>query len=110
MNADIQEYVKACIIKGESDDVGDSKEGNKQYAIINTLYLSLKSNDRLSELIPLLRHENPYVRLWAASHTLRTAKSKAVRTLKSLSKLRGMVGFISATTLKEWKKGNLTEL
>jgi len=52
MNADIQEYVKACIIKGESDDVGDSKEGNKQYAIINTLYLSLKSNDRLSELIP----------------------------------------------------------
>ena len=110
MNADIQAYVSACIIKGEADDVGNSEEGNEQYPIINTIYLSLKSSDRLNELIPLLDHENPHVRTWAACHTLKISRRKAEKTLKSVSRLRGMVGFIAATTLKEWKKGNLDDM
>ena len=44
MSPDIQKFVKACIIKGEADEFGDSRKGNRQYKTIRSVYEVLKSN------------------------------------------------------------------
>jgi len=68
----------------------------------------MRSNDRLSELVDLLEHEDPYVRLWAASYTLQIMPTKAEKVLEEISHVKGvMAGFSAKMTLEEWKKGTL---
>jgi len=38
MNNDLQKFAEACIVKGECEEIGDSKKGNKQYKTIHTIY------------------------------------------------------------------------
>ena len=107
MNDILRKFEEACILKGEADELGNSKKGNKQYKVIHSAYLSLKKNNRLDELASLLDHENPYVRLWASAYTLQISQAKAEKTLQSLSKIKGNVGFCSEMTLREWENGSL---
>ena len=107
MDADLEKFERACILKGEADELGDSKKGNKQYKIIHSVYLLFKNNNRLDELLSLLDHENPYVKLWASAYTLHISQSIAEKTLESLSNLKGNIGFCSEMTLREWRNGNL---
>lgn len=108
MNNDLQKFAEACTIKGECEEIGDSKRGNKQYKTIHTVYLLLKAEGRLGELLELLENDNPYVRSWAAGYTLQIAPQKAEKVLVELSKIKGRpVAFNSEMTLQEWRKGNL---
>jgi len=108
MNNDLQKFAEACIAKGECEEIGDSKKGNKQYKTIHTIYLLLKEEGRLDELLELLDHDNPYVRSWAAGYTLQISPKKAKEVLIELSKIKGRpVAFNSEMTLREWRKGNL---
>jgi hypothetical protein len=103
----IQKFTKACIIKGKADEAGDSRKGNKQYKIINATYQELKANKCLNELLPLLEHENLYVRMWASGYLLQITPAIAEKVLEQLSSLRGNIGFCSTITLREWRSGNL---
>ena len=104
----IGKFVDACIAKGEGEESGNTKQDRKHYEIIHSSYLRLKEAGRLEELLELLNHENPYVRLWAASYTLQIAPAKAERTLEELSCIRGVpAGFSASITLKEWRAGRL---
>ena len=107
MNVDINKFKEACILKGEAEELGDSKKGNKQHKIIHSIYLMLKKNHRLDELLSLLNHENPYVRLWASAYTLQISQEMAEKTLETLASLIGNIGFCSEMTLREWRNGNL---
>lgn len=107
MDNELKKFVEACIAKGEAEELGDSKTGNKQYKVISKVYMALKENNRITELLVLLNHENPYVRLWAAGYTLQILDSRAESVLEELSLLRGLIGFNSKMTLSEWRKGNL---
>ena len=97
----------ACVEKGEAEELGDFKKGNKLYKTIYSTYLFLCNSNRLFELIPLLDHANPYVRLWASTYALQIDQSKAEQALELLSMLGGNVGFCSSITLREWKHGRL---
>ena len=104
----IDTFVDACIAKGEGEESGNTKDDRKHYKIIHSSYLQLKDAGRLEELLNLLNHENPYVRLWAASYTLQIAPAKAEKTLRKLSCIRGIpAGFSASITLKEWRAGRL---
>ena len=107
MNEEICKFVTACSLKGEFEEVGNSKKGNEQYKIINASYILLKDNGRLDELLALLDHENPYVRLWAASFTLQFSPLKAEKALEELTELRRNIGFDAKMTLQVWRSGNL---
>ncbi len=104
----IVKFVDACIAKGEGEESGNTKKDRKHYKIIHSSYLQLKDAGRLEELLNFLNHENPYVRLWAASYTLQIAPVKAEKTLEELSMTKGvMAGFSASITLKEWRAGRL---
>ena len=104
----IDTFVNACIAKGEDEESGNTKDDRKHYKILHSSYLQLKDAGRLEELLELLTHENPYVRLWAASYTLQIAPVRAESTLEELSGTRGVpAGFSASITLKEWRAGRL---
>ena len=108
MHIELEKFICACIEKGKYEELGNSKMGNKQYTIIKSAYLSLKKAGRLDDMTGLLEHENPYVRLWAASYMLPILPTKSENTLKELSTLKGKpVAFSAQMTLQEWRKGNL---
>ncbi len=107
MNRDIAEFVRACIAKGEGEESGDTKHDRKYYNIIRKVYLKLKKEQRLDELLPLLQHESPYARLWAASYTLQIDPVKAEEALERLAATRKlMAGFSAQITLREWRSGH----
>jgi len=109
MNDELEKFVNACIAKGDAEESGDfiSSKDKKNYNTINSVYHSLKEGNRLNELLALLDHEHPYVRMWASGYTLHLPNSKAEKVLTSLSKLRGNIGFCAENTLIAWKKGAL---
>jgi hypothetical protein len=58
-------------------------------------------------LIKLTHHEEPYVRLWSATHTLSFDANNGERVLQELTIFPGMIGLTAEMTLSEWKKGSL---
>ncbi len=107
MSDEVKKFTEACIEKGKFEEVGNSKDGNKQYIIIHSAYLSLVKDNRLNELLVLLNHENPYVKLWAAGYTLQIAPVQAEKALLEVDELDENVGFGAEMTLREWRKGTL---
>ncbi len=108
MNAELLKFVEACTRRGEFEELGNSKQANKEYKNIHSLYLLLKKENRVEELLELLNHENPYVRLWAATYALQVSSVKAESALINLSGTKGnLIGLCAQMTLQEWKKGNL---
>ncbi|MCL2816992.1 MAG: hypothetical protein FWD39_01220 [Clostridiales bacterium] len=116
MNADLAKFEIACTLKGAYDEVGDSKKGNKQYDIIRSVYLLLKKENRLEEMLELLGPaKNPYVRAWAAGYTLQISPREAEKTLKELIRIgkksvcitERKVAFDAEMTLEGWKEGEL---
>ncbi|HHV09434.1 MAG TPA: DUF2019 domain-containing protein [Clostridiales bacterium] len=77
MNSDLQKFADACVAKGKYEEIGDSKNGNRQYKVINSIYLLLKKEKRLHELLELINHNNPYVRSWAAGYVLPLSPAQA---------------------------------
>ena len=109
MCIELEKFISACIEKGKYEELGNSKMGNRQYNIIKSCYLALKKLDQLDNMVGLLEHENPYVRLWAASYMLPIAPIKSEGALKELSTLKGKpVAFSAQMTLQEWRKGTLS--
>jgi hypothetical protein len=60
------------------------------------------------QLIKLIGHESPFVKLWASTHGLRIDENKSVECLNRLSKEKGFLGFDAKMVLSEWKKGNIS--
>ena len=108
MNPDIVKFVEACTRWGHYDNYGISKQCNKEFKNIRKMYETLKQENRLDELLELLDHENPYVRLYAATCTLPIATQRAEQTLENLTGIiKSMVGHVARMTLQEWRNGHM---
>ena len=109
MNGELERFIEACIAKGNAEESCDFNFAKDKgcYRIISSVYRSLKESNQLDKLLVLLDHENPYVRMWAATYTLQLPSSKAVDVLEVISTSTGTLGFIAETTLLEWRKGSL---
>lgn len=105
----LKEYIEACIKEEESLRRGDSKTGNKQYRIINSISRDLKTNLKygIESLIPFLDHPNANVRLTTAFFLIPIMPEQVRTVLVELSAGRGTVAFNAEMTLSEWDKGNL---
>lgn len=104
----IEEYVEAAINYGESIEKGNSKEANKNATKMHEIRNKIKQVENYHNwFIPLLNHENDYVKLYSAYLLLQVVPEKAEIVLVELSKKRKLLGFEAKMTLKEWRKGNL---
>ena len=86
INAIILEFVDASINNGIAQENGE---------ICNPIFLKL------------LHHENDYVRYYTACALLHAKNNDALDTLLALTEKKGLVGFSSKMTIKEYKEGNI---
>ena len=108
MEQDIKKLADLCIEQGKAEALGDYKRNNMLYLKIEKIYVALKASQRMNELVELYTHENPYVRLTAATYTLTICPQQAEKVLKDLMPIKkSLVGFTAEMTLQEWRKGNL---
>ncbi|MFA6172020.1 MAG: DUF2019 domain-containing protein [Patescibacteria group bacterium] len=106
LNDLVNEYIEYAAEHGIGTEKGDYKKANKAYEKLMIIYHKIKENDpQFNLLLPLLKHDNPYVRLWSASHLLSSTK-EAKKVLKQLMKQRGLASFDAKMTLQEWEKEN----
>lgn len=94
---------------GAATETGDHKMANRNHAIIIKTVKYIDKYFRRDVLQPLLISPDAGVRLWAASYTLPINEAEAVRVLEALSEEQTLVGFSAKMTVKEWKKGNLSD-
>lgn len=104
----IAAYRDAAQTHGAATKSGDYKTGNKASDRIAAIYAELRrrGEDAQRELLPLLRDDDPGVRLWAAAHALEFAPDEGVHVLRALVQ-RGILGFDAKITLREWEAGRL---
>lgn len=104
-----QKYINAAILHSESAYNGEHKTANKQYKVLKKFYDKIEQNlIAKSILIDLLKHDNIYVRSWAATHMLglRYEICLAEKELQNIALMldSGMIGFSAKMTLQEWRR------
>lgn len=103
----IQDFVEQAIVHGTSES---SLKANRAARRLADLYRKIRAegDPGLSELAHLFGHENPSVRLWAASYGLERFQETARPFLEELAS--GTLGNVSASaflTLKVWNSGQM---
>lgn len=58
-------------------------------------------------LLNLLGHDNPHVRISAATHLINTYRHQALEVLETLARESGFQGFNAQVVLDDLKKGNI---
>lgn len=105
----ISAYLEAAQLEGRAIESGDHRAENKASELLAAIYSELKLRGREAQcaLLPLLHHEDPGVRLWAASHALDFSPSEARPVLEALIPIGKFIGLCAETTLDEWRRGRL---
>lgn len=107
--ADLTDYRTAAHDHGRYSLSGESDLANKAYAKLQSAFLALVANGQDSTICDLYDDPDPWVQLWAATHTLEIAEDKAVEKIRALQAARKPVLSMNAKyTLLEWEKGKLS--
>lgn len=81
---------------------------NKAHDVIAAIYRELRAEGTQRALLPLLRHPNPAVVVWAGAHALEFAPRAGERALEDLATQdHGIAGFAAEQTLTVWREGRL---
>ena len=105
-----KQFVSSVIEHSQAYENGEGKKANRIHKKIHSLYLKIKSLDKIDVLKDFLDDEHECVRLWAAGFCLKIAPELAIQ---ELTKLRKSSNFFIRTdaeiTLKlyrnnEWDK------
>jgi len=105
----IKVYSAAAKVQGQATESGDYKMGNKASDLISAIYSELRrrGSDAQDLLLPLLRDDDPGIRLWAASHAMDFSPKDGESVLEALIPVGKFIGLCAKTTLEEWRKGKL---
>ena len=85
----------------------DAKKGNKAAKKYIAAYREIREigDEAREEFSRLLDHENPDVRSSAAAFLLRYCTDRAMKVLKEVSKMEGIVGFEASQAIQRWEDG-----
>lgn len=89
---------------------GDSRGASMAFDEVTTAYRELRSRGIAAQraLLPLLKHENPAVRLAAGAHALEFAPEEGEPALTELAVGdETSIGFDAEMTLEVWREGEL---
>ena len=107
MSTPLEEYVRWVTEYGLASDNADSVKTNKAYDRIMASYRNLQESEATAELLSLLDHSDPWVRVWAASHTLHLNEDKARSALEKIPDKQGALSLNAAMVLEQWDDGTL---
>ncbi|PTM59162.1 hypothetical protein [Desmospora activa] len=104
----VEMYIDACQQQGQAWEKGDYQSANECNKLkVMHLHKLKRSEKGIKALVSLMDHDDPYVKLSAAVHSLPYEETRALKNLQYLQGITGILGFHAETALKEWKKGNL---
>lgn len=101
---------EAVRLYGLANDNGQYKIVNKQHDVLVKLWKELhrRGQEGRTILLHLMKHANPWVRLWAATNVLFFAPDRAEQVLSELAtSAPSLARFMAEVTLREWRKGAL---
>jgi Domain of unknown function (DUF2019) len=101
----VARYADAAAAHARALDDGKSRPANVAAGAMGKIYTELRDAGELSLLLPLLRHADPSVRCWSATHLLAFAPEQAAPVLQALAAEAGVTGFNAKMVLSEWKAG-----
>jgi hypothetical protein len=104
----VEIYRDAASAQGRAMFSGDPKTANNHVKAIVAVCQILRSRGVESQrhLLPLLRHEDNNVRIWAASHALEFAPEIAEGVLEEIERTaKGFIVVGAHYVLKQWREG-----
>ena len=106
----VRDYREAAALQWTNIFRGKSKAAHKHSEKVMRIYSELRrrGDDARQALLPLLKDEDPGVRLWAAAHALQFAPNDAEPVLVDLvERPQGPTATIARYTLQQWRDGTL---
>lgn len=101
-------FESAAIEHARSSENSDYKRANSNHDVIVKAMAFLKNRGEVKLLSKFLSHDSEGVRVWAAAYLLPIREENAVKVLEAIADgPRGIQRLNAATTLSEWRKGNL---
>ena len=100
----IRDYVAAAQVAAELGDIPAQNRAADRLAEINRILIRA---GKVGALVPLLDHDAPGVRGWAAAHLLPYRPELAEPVLVSIETEGGLEGFNAKWTLRTWREGTL---
>ncbi len=109
LNDYIKIYEECAIKHGEGTEEGDYKLANKSHDKLMKAFEKIIEYGDIGRdaILELLQHQDVCVRCWAATHTLKYNETLALKTLKEISRGKGLIYSGAKIVIEEWKKGNL---
>ncbi len=98
-------YVSSAKAHGDASVEGDHTRANVSYDELIKCFKELRKSGKAAELLGLLNHSDPNVRLWAATHSLELDGQKAVAVLRELATADHFSSFSAQIILDQWEKG-----
>jgi hypothetical protein len=83
------------------------RRSNQIHDEIHSIFKTLREEGKLSDLEPLLTHENAIIANYAATYFLVVDENKAIAALENLASREGQDPFIINHTIKQWKNGEI---
>jgi len=103
----LQVFEDAAKQQAEATELGDYKKANKYYEDIFKAAEFIKSENAINHLLLFLSNPDIGVQLWAACFLLSKYELEGLKKLKEIEKENSIHSLAAATTIVEWKKGNL---
>jgi hypothetical protein len=103
----VQEYEQAAIAYGQALAAADPRSANRAHDRIVGAYRELRSRAAASQLLPLLRSEDEYVRSCVAAHALEFAPEQGEPVLMEISARPGLNRTPAEYALRAWREGTL---
>jgi hypothetical protein len=104
----INKVIELCTARRQFVDIGDYKKANLVVDETQQAYKKIIAIEGgIDELRGLIDHNEPFVRLWAASGLLPYEEQKAVGALEYLVHSDSLAGGFAEIVLDLWKKGEL---
>jgi hypothetical protein len=108
MSNHLNDYRVAAAQHGEYTRAGESDLANTAHSRLQQALLALIADGSDSQIMDLYNDSDPWVQLWAATHTLEIDEQKAMAKLTSLQNDRKPILSLSAKyTLKSWQEGKI---
>ena len=105
----ISKYKEAALAHEKATLSGNYRVANREYKTLVAIVREVveRGSSAKDTFLSLLSDQNPFVKIWAATHSLAFAPSQGEKALSEASRVPGLAGYTATLTLQEWHEGKL---